>query len=205
MTTNRPTRRCPATPTSLAPGESVTCTASYTISQADLDAGSVKNTAEGHGFFGGAPVDSNSDDETVTAVPTKALSLVKTADPTIYNAKDQTITYGYVIKNTGNVTLSGPFAVTDDKATVTCTQPAGATLSPNEEMTCTASYTITQTDLDTGSVTNKATASGGGATSNEATATVYKDGTTAVTVRILQARPQSLWEALLTLLRQAIR
>ena len=33
------------------------------------------------------------------------------------------ISYSYVIKNTGNVTLSGPFTVTDDKATVTCTQP----------------------------------------------------------------------------------
>ena len=73
---------CPVTQVSLAPGASITCTASYTIAQADLDAGSVKNTAQGHGFFSGNPVASNSDDETVTAVPTKALSLVKTAAPT---------------------------------------------------------------------------------------------------------------------------
>ena len=71
-----------------------------------------------------------------------ALSLVKTADPLTYSAVDQTISYSYVIKNTGNVTLSGPFTVTDDKATVTCTQPADAALSPTR-MTCTASYTIT--------------------------------------------------------------
>ena len=113
-------------------------------------------------------------------MPTKSLSLVKTADPLTYNAVDQTISYSYVIKNTGNVTLSGPFAVTDDKAPVTCTQPADAALSPNEEMTCTATYTITQTDLDDGQVTNTATASGGGATSNEAQATV-----TAVQTRAL--------------------
>ena len=163
---------CPATPVSLAPGASVTCTASYTITQADLDAGSVTNIAAGHGFWGTTPVNSDPDSETVIAVPTKSLSLVKTADPLTYNAKDQTITYSYVIKNTGNVTLSGPFAVTDDKAPVTCTQPTDAALSPNEEMTCTATYTITQADLDNGSVTNKATASGGGATSNEAQATI---------------------------------
>ena len=57
---------CPATPTSLAPGASITCTASYTITQTDLDAGSVKNTAQGHGYYGTTPVHSNYDDETVT-------------------------------------------------------------------------------------------------------------------------------------------
>ena len=97
----------------------MTCTATYTITQADLDNGSVTNKATASG--GGAT--SNEATATVTAVPTKALSLVKTADPLTFNATDQTITYSYVIKNTGNVTLSGPFAVTDDKAPVTCTQP----------------------------------------------------------------------------------
>ena len=158
----------------LAAGASTTCTATGTAAAGpytnlgsaaaaytDLD-GDAKPllASDGSSYFGAAP----------------ALSLVKTADPTTYNAKDQTITYSYVIKNTGNVTLSGPFSVTDDKATVTCTQPADAALSPNEETTCTASYTITQTDLDAGKVTNKATAtasfSGNTVTSNEATATV---------------------------------
>ena len=67
VTDDKATVTCPATPTSLAPGASITCTASYTITQADLNAGSVKNTAQGHGFFGTTPVPSNNDDETVTA------------------------------------------------------------------------------------------------------------------------------------------
>ena len=50
----------------MAPGASITCSATYTITQADLDAGSVTNTAMGHGFFGTSPVDSNEDSETVT-------------------------------------------------------------------------------------------------------------------------------------------
>ena len=47
VTTSRPTMTCPATPTSLAPGESVTCTASYTITLADLDAGTVHEHGQG--------------------------------------------------------------------------------------------------------------------------------------------------------------
>ena len=42
----------------------MTCTASYTITQADLDGGSVKNTAA----LSANGTDSNTDDETVTAV-----------------------------------------------------------------------------------------------------------------------------------------
>ncbi|HSJ54196.1 MAG TPA: hypothetical protein VLC52_10700, partial [Anaerolineae bacterium] len=58
---------CPDTPAGLAPGESIVCTAEYAITLDDLNAGSVTNTAQGHGYSGGSPVDSNLDDETVTA------------------------------------------------------------------------------------------------------------------------------------------
>src|SRR5207253_2903721 len=111
---------CPAVPTSLAPGATITCTASYTATQADLDAGSVTNIASAHGSFNGTPVNSPTDSATVTATQTKSLSLTKTASPTTYSTVGQSITYTYVLKNTGNVTLSAPYAVSDNKATVTC-------------------------------------------------------------------------------------
>ncbi len=57
------------------------------------------------------------------------------------------ITYTYVVTNTGNVTFSGPLTVTDDKATVTC--PAGG-LDPGASITCTATYTITAADITRG-------------------------------------------------------
>ena len=141
-------------PTSLAAGASITCTASYTVGQADLDAGSVTNIAQGHAFIGATPVDSNTDSETVTAVQVKTLSLVKTATPKTYDSAGDVISYSYLIKNTGNVTLAGPVTVSDDKTSVTC--PAGG-LAPNAEITCTASYTITAGDMTAGSVTNTAT------------------------------------------------
>ncbi|HEY3290919.1 MAG TPA: DUF11 domain-containing protein, partial [Anaerolineae bacterium] len=165
---------CPPT-ASLAPGASITCTATHNITQSDLDAGSITNKATATAVFNSNTVTSNQATATVTANKSPALTLTKTASPSTYDATLQTITYAYVIENTGNVTLYGPFTVTDDKATVVCTQPVSGALAPLATMNCTATYTIKQTDLDSGSVTNKATASGGGATSNEATATVNAD------------------------------
>jgi len=157
VTDDKATVTCPAG--GLAPGASMTCTASYTITQADLDGGSVKNTAQAHANG----TDSNTDDETVTAIQSPALSLVKAATPATYSAVGAVISYSYLVKNTGNVTLAGPVTVTDDKATVTC--PAGG-LAPGATMTCTASYTITQADLDGGSVKNTAQAHANGTDSN---------------------------------------
>ena len=117
---NKATVTCPALSTVgngdsfLDPGESVTCTASYTITQADLNNGSVTNVAKASA--GG--IDSNEDTETVTAVQTKTLSLVKSATPSTYSTVGQSISYSYLVTNTGNVQLAGPVTVADDKATV---------------------------------------------------------------------------------------
>ena len=150
---DKATVTCPAG--GLAPLASMTCTASYTITQADLDSGSVKNTAKASANS----TDSNTADATVTAVQGPALSLVKTATPATYDSVGDVISYSYLVKNTGNVTLAGPVTVADDKATVTC--PGGRSRA-RRSMTCTASYTITQADLDSGSVKNTAKASANG-------------------------------------------
>jgi large repetitive protein len=179
VTDDKATVACPAVSTvgnlnsDLDPGESITCTASYSVTQADLNSGSVTNVATAHA----AGVNSNQDTETVTAVQTKTLSLVKSATPSTYSAVGQSISYGYVVTNTGNVRLAGPVTVADDKATVSC--PALSTvgnndsfLDPGEAVTCSASYSITQADLNSGSVTNVAKASADGIDSNEDTETV---------------------------------
>ena len=164
---DKATVTCPAD-MSLAPGASITCTATYTIGQADLDAGSVTNTASATN----GTVTSNQDSETVTAAQAPALTLVKTATPGSYDSVNQVISYSYLVTNAGNVTLAGPFTVSDDKATdESC--PATASLAPGASITCTATYTIGQADLDAGSVTNTASASNGTVTSNQDSETVY--------------------------------
>src|SRR6185503_8162314 len=153
---NKVTVTCPASPTSIAPNGTITCTASYNVTQADLDAGSITNVATGHAKFGQTTIDSNQDQVTVTAVQTKTLSLKKSANVSTYSTLGQTINYSYLLKNTGNVTLSAPFTVNDNKVTVTC--PASPTsIAPNGTITCAASYNVTQADLDAGSITNVAT------------------------------------------------
>jgi uncharacterized repeat protein (TIGR01451 family) len=157
---------CP--PGDLAPGATIACTASYSITQADLDFGMVTNTA----FASANDKTSDSDEETVVASQMPSLSLVKTATPTSYSNVADVINYNYLVKNTGNVTLAGPVTVTDDKIPVSC--PSGG-LAPGATLTCTASYTITQADLESGSVTNTAFASANGTISNSDDETVtYK-------------------------------
>ena len=106
-----------------------------------------------------------------TAAP--ALTLVKTVTSGgPYAVVGDVVAYQYVVSNTGNVTLTAPITVSDDKiAAVSCPAlPAGG-LAPGASITRTGSYTITQGDIDAGSVTNVASASDGTTTSADATAT----------------------------------
>jgi uncharacterized repeat protein (TIGR01451 family) len=163
---DRTTATCPPT-ASLAPAASITCTGTYTITQADIDAGSVTNTAT-------ASADGTTsapDSATVTAALGPSLTLAKSASTATYAAVGDVIAYQFIVTNSGNTTLSGPFVVNDDKATDESCPPT-ATLVPGASITCTASYTITQADLDAGSLTNIASATNGTVTSNEDSVTI---------------------------------
>src|SRR5439155_1314575 len=122
---DKATATCPAT-ASLAPGASLTCTASHTITQTDLNSGSVTNTATATGSYIRMPVTSNPYPHSANTTLFRSLTLVKTATPTTYSKVGDVISYSYLLTNSGNVTLSGPFTVSDDKATATC--PATASL-----------------------------------------------------------------------------
>ncbi len=163
----RSTVTCPTATSPLAAAPTSTCTASYTITQADIDAGSVTNTATATD----GSVTSNTDSVDGRPPPRARTSTwSRRATPTTYDAVGDVIDYTYVVTNTGNVTLDGPVTVDDDKVTVTC--PAVATLDPGDHVTCTASHTITQADIDAGSVTNTATASADGIDSTDDIGTV---------------------------------
>jgi uncharacterized repeat protein (TIGR01451 family) len=152
--------------TTLAPGASTTCTATYTLTQADVNAGRVTNTATANGDTPeGTPVPSNPSSAQIPITPNPSLTLVKTATPTTITAAGDKVTYSFRVTNTGNVTLADvgitetAFSGTGTAPTITC--PAGAAaLAPGDSVTCTATYTATQADVDAGQITNTATATG---------------------------------------------
>lgn len=158
---------CPVT--SLAPQASTTCTASYQVTQADVDAGTLSNTATVSGLPDGSttPVTSGGSTATLPFQPKPGLSLVKSGALEKGEAGDvgDTIDYTFALTNTGNVTESN-VAVTDKLAGlsgISYAWPDAAnpgTLPPGSVATGSASYTITQADVDAGSVVNTATVSG---------------------------------------------
>ena len=69
------------------------------------------------------------------------------------------VTYTFTGHNTGTVTLPN-VSVTDPMtglSAIGCTPTAPATLAPGADIGCTATYTVTQADVDAGSIANTAT------------------------------------------------
>jgi len=140
--------------------ESINCTSNYVITQADINNGSITRTATASA--GG--VNSEQVSVAINMVQNRQLSLENTANPTSYNQLGQTISYNYVIKNTGNLIL-GPsqFTISDDRigGQINCGSDA-TILAPGETVACGASYIVSQADLSANEIANNATASGGG-------------------------------------------
>ena len=156
---DKATVSCPAIPVGgFMPGNFMTCTASHSVTQADLDAGVVTNLATASSTFGGNPVTSNQDTVTITGIQTPGITLDKTTTTADYDAPADVLDYAYEVTNSGNVTLTQSFTVTDDKTTVTCPALPIGGLAPTASITCTATYSVLQADIDTGSVVNTATA-----------------------------------------------
>ncbi|WP_181409914.1 DUF7507 domain-containing protein [Martelella alba] len=144
----------------LAPEESVTFTASYPVTQADLDAGKVVNVA---GASATPPVDSPDTDEVVTpAKINPEITLVKTGSvddgAATYDSVGDTITYQFVLHNKGNVTLHG-VSVVDRDLPVTVSPAQVETLAPGDDAVFEAHYTVKSEDLDRGFITNIASGS----------------------------------------------
>lgn len=119
---------------------------------------------------------------------TTGLNIVKSVQELSFTQANNVLHYSYLVTNSGFAPLQGPVTIDDDKATdESC--PAVNTvgdldnfLDPKEEITCTASYTVTESDVLAGFITNNASATADGVTSNTDTETVNKSGTTALNV-----------------------
>ncbi|WIB76984.1 DUF11 domain-containing protein [Curtobacterium sp. MCPF17_002] len=154
-TGDAPALSCPAGP--VAPGASVECTGTYTLTQADLDADeTIISTVTGTATAAGSPVLSA---PAVAAQPiTQSPAVTVTVKPSTDAATvGQKITYTFTVSNTGNVTVTDPtvgdidFSGSGDLSNLSC--PSVGSLAPGESVTCTATYTVTAADLQNGPLT----------------------------------------------------
>ncbi|RMA58454.1 DUF7507 domain-containing protein, partial [Ulvibacter antarcticus] len=161
-------------PISLDAGETdtTTFTASYAVTQADIDAGQVVNQATGHGtpLTGGEVTDLSDDDVLTEDDPTVVvlcqapfIALVKEGTFNDTNGDgcanvNETITYTFTVYNQGNVTLEN-ITISDPGVNVV---GGPITLAPltTDATSFTAIYPITQIDIDAGFKENQAIVSG---------------------------------------------
>ncbi|MEE9326481.1 MAG: IPTL-CTERM sorting domain-containing protein [Cocleimonas sp.] len=171
---------------SLTAGATEICTATYTLNAADVAGTGNAVINAGTGEFeiandakvvGIPPVNSGLTPPTstssalATAQVSAAISLEKSAGAITdadVDGKDSvgdTVTYSYLVKNTGTSILTG-VTVTEDAANFSGTGtdpiPSGGltTLNPGDSTTFTATYTLTQMDIDSGKLNNTAEATG---------------------------------------------
>jgi len=146
----------------LAPGasDSVTFTAAHTVTQADLDAGSYINTATASGTPPTGPAVTDSATASAAAEQHPSISLVKKAEPETFGAAGDVITYTFTVTNTGNVTLTNVM-VSDRMITVAGGPIASLAPGASDSTTFSGTYTVTQADVDAGSINNVASVTAG--------------------------------------------
>jgi uncharacterized repeat protein (TIGR01451 family) len=161
---DKTTVTCPAVSTVgdldnfLDPGESVTCTATYTIVAGDVASAFVTNTATASADG----VDSNSDSVTVVLATAADVSIVKTLTTAGPYTVGQSITYTLFVANAGPSTATN-VQVTDTPSNLTITNVSGGGCAT---LPCTIASLALGADA---TITVTATIDAGGAFDNSAT------------------------------------
>ena len=144
---------CPES--SLAPGETETCTARYAVTQTDIDASSMSlNVTATASVPGGGTISSPTVPLSIAAIQSPN---APTVDPVAITAPitaaGQTVNYAFTVSNSGNVTLSNltaqgsPLGAEVGSSELTC---AASALAPGASTSCQRQYVVTQADMDLG-------------------------------------------------------
>ncbi len=148
--------------TTIAPNATKSCTGNYTVTQADMDAGTILNTASAQGRTASGGTVTETASETVpvaSGVVLKRATFAKAASPTTFAAVGDVITYTMSVSNTGAQTLRN-VTVTDVLDSVySCAIPSIAPGATNAS--CTLTHAVTQAEFDAGKVDNTASAASG--------------------------------------------
>jgi len=179
----------PGTAAVLAPGQRATATATYSVRQADVDAGRVENTATASGVPHVGPGVSTEDSATLAIDRVPGITLTKQVahEEGTRGAAGDRLLYTFTIRNTGNVTLSN--VAIDDKLSgltpLRYTWPGSSdSLLPGQVATANAEYTIRQEDVDDqNGVINNATV-----TAHDPTRATVTDSATATATTSAEAQ-----------------
>ena len=145
-------------------GGRVTCEGTYTFSQHEIDThSSFDFSLSATGTINALEVYSNQYILKVEMLRAPALSasLVVTPPPPL--VAGNTILYTYTLRNSGNVSLKSPIAVTDSLGKITITCADQSDFAPysigTPDRTCTSTYPVITADVEAGSIITNATAS----------------------------------------------
>lgn len=156
----------PGAPGVLEIGQTATASASYTLTQADVDAGSVRNTATVTGTppGDGTPLVTDEDGTSTPAEQRAAIALEKTGRASGDRA-GELVEFRFLVTNTGTVTLRD-VAIDDPLPGLSALRfvwpdaSAPGVLAPGDSATATANYRLTAADVERGRVHNVASATG---------------------------------------------
>ena len=148
-----PFEAAPVGGVSLSAGQNISCTASHTVTAADLTSGTITNIAYASGSTGTGTVSGQSSNVVTTAALRIVKSLADGFTLTGSETAGANILYKIVVTNTGSVTLTG-IAVADPNATnISCPT---STLTAGQSMTCTANHVATSTEANAHQTVNTA-------------------------------------------------
>ncbi|HVF35572.1 MAG TPA: hypothetical protein VND91_09645, partial [Candidatus Saccharimonadia bacterium] len=159
VTDNRITPTGGSTPcASVAVGAACTLVGNYTVTAADVTAGSISNTGTGDS-------DQTGPDSATLVTPVQGSPAINTAKALTSNAdgdssgtitQGDVLTYTITVSNTGNVPVNG-VVVTDSLITPTGGTTPCATVAVGATCTLIGTYTVTAGDVSTGTITNTGT------------------------------------------------
>lgn len=139
---------------SVVPGATCVLVGTYTVTSADVTAGSILNTAVSDSDQTGT----ETDDETVT-LPTPSHVLDKAAPVNADNDTSGDLSVGDVLTYTITATNNGTATLTNmvvNDSMITPSSNTCATVAPSSTCVLTGTYTVTAADITAGSITNTA-------------------------------------------------
>lgn len=160
----------PFTIATLLPGDAnaVTLTATYKVTQADIEKGEVVNQATVTGDYVDPadktkkPVTPDVSEEIKVPLEQKpGIAVVKEANSKLTEPAEagQEIEYTFTVHNTGNMVLNN-VVLNDPLAGITPNSFNVGTMQPGEQQVFTATYAISEADIDAEKVVNQATVKG---------------------------------------------